>query len=112
VKRGEIWWANAGEPSGSAPGYRHPVLIVSANSFNDSAIRTVIAVFLTTSEARGSDPGNVRILPRDSGLRKVSYANVTQIMTFDRRILSAKAGRIPDRVLTQVDDGLRLVLAL
>ena len=32
--RGEIWWAHLPGPAGSGPGYRRPVLVVSADSFN------------------------------------------------------------------------------
>ena len=55
MKRGEIWWADVGEPSGSEPGFRRPAVIVSANSFNATPIRTVIVVFLTTNAALGMD---------------------------------------------------------
>ena len=49
MRRGEIWWASLPEPSGSGPGFRRPLLIVSANSFNDSRISTVVAAVITSN---------------------------------------------------------------
>lgn len=101
-----------GDPADSGPGCRRPAIIVSANDFNDSSINTLIVVFLTTSAARARDPGVVRISARDSGLPKTSFANVSQIYTVDRRILQRQVGRVPDATMSQIDDALRLVLAL
>jgi mRNA interferase MazF len=112
MKRGEVWWVGLGEPSGSEPGYRRPAVVVSANEFNASAIKTVIVAFLTTNKARALDPGNVRIPARKSGLSYESTLNVTQIANVDRRALTERAGRVPEKQMAQVDAGLRLVLAL
>ena len=112
MRRGQIWWAAAGDPAGSGPGYRRPAIIVSANDFNQSAINTVIVVFLTTSVARRDDPGVVRITTRDTGLPKTSYANFAQLYTVDRRILQRQIGRVPSELMPTMDDALRRVLAL
>ena len=47
MRRGDIWWASLGDPSGSGPGFRRPVLVVQANDFNESAIATTICAVLT-----------------------------------------------------------------
>ena len=49
MRRGEVWWASLPEPSGSGPGYRRPYLIVSANSFNESRINTIIGAVITSN---------------------------------------------------------------
>jgi mRNA interferase MazF len=112
MRRGQIWWAVAGDPAGSGPGYRRPAIIISANEFNDSAINTVVVAFLTTSLARREDPGVVRVPTRDTGLSEISYANFAQIYTVDRRILQQQIGRVPDRLMATMDAALRHVLAL
>ena len=112
MKRGEIWWANLGAPTAAEPGFRRPAVIISANEFNETPIKTVIVVFLTTNAARSLDPGNVWLSARKTGLSENSTVNVTQIGTVDRRSLSEKIGRIPDSALREIDKGLRLVLAL
>ena len=112
MKRGEIWWTNLGEPSGSEPGYRRPAVIVSANEFNKTTINTLIVVFLTANAARARDHGNLWLTPRQTGLPQPSTLNVTQISTVDRRILSGRIGRLPDNAMARIDDGLRLVMGL
>ena len=44
IGRGEIWWAELPPPTGSGPGKRRPVVIVSADSFNLSRIGTIVAL--------------------------------------------------------------------
>jgi mRNA interferase MazF len=112
IHRGEIWWADLGEPDGSEPGFRRPVLIVQSDAFNQSRLRTAIAVVLTGNLKLIDAPGNVLIPAKASGLSKDSVANVTQVITIDMDFLTEHAGRIRSRLLKDVDNGLRLVLGL
>ncbi len=112
VERGQVWWADLGEPSGSEPGFRRPVLIVQHDAFNRSRLRTVIAVVLTSNLRLVEAPGNVLIPAKSAGLPKDSVANVSQIITVDRDFLSGPAGRLRGQLLKDVENGLRLVLAL
>jgi mRNA interferase MazF len=112
IERGQVWWADLGEPSGSGPGFRRPVLIVQNDAFNRSRIRTVIAVVLTSNLRLVDAPGNVLIPAKSSGLPKDSVANVSQVITIDRDVLSEPAAHVKGQLLKDVDNGLRLVLAL
>jgi mRNA interferase MazF len=112
ARRGEIWWASVPEPSGSGPGFRRPFLIISANSFNESQINTVIAAVITSNLRLAQAPGNVQIPARGSGLSKPSVVNVSQVITIDKAFLTERVGRLNLRLLATVDDGLRLVLSL
>lgn len=112
IERGQIWWANLSEPSGSEPGYRRPVLIVQSDAFNRSRLRTAIVVALTANLRLVGAPGNVLISAKTSGLPRDSVANVSQVITIDRDVLTEPAGRLPQSVLKDVDHGLRLVLDL
>lgn len=110
VARREVWWAELEEPRGSEPGYRRPILVVQADAFNRSRLRTVIGVALT-SKARYLDaPGNVLFPACDTALARDSVANVTQLVTLDEDYLAERAGKIPPRVMKRVDAGLALVL--
>ena len=112
IKRGEIWWASLHLASGSEPGYRRPVLVVQGNAFNQSRIRTVVVAVLTSNLRLADAPGNVQISKRQSGLARVSVVNVSQLITLDRSFLTERVGRIPPAKQQEVDDGVRLVLAL
>ena len=112
IERGEIWWAELGDPPGSGPGLRRPVLIVQSDAFNRSRIRTVVAVVVTSNLRLVDAPGNVLLPAKASGLPKDSIANVSQVITLDRDFLSQRAGRVRGAILSDVESGLRLVLAL
>jgi mRNA interferase MazF len=112
VERGQIWWADLGEPSGSEPGSRRPVLVVQSDAFNRSRLRTVVAVVLTSNLRLVEAPGNVLVPATIAGLPKDSVVNVSQIITVDRDFLAEPAGRIRGQLLKDVENGLRLVLAL
>ncbi len=112
VQRGEVWWADLAEPRGSEPGFRHPVLILQANAFNRSRLRTVVGVVLSSNVALLDAPGNVLLRASAVGLPRDSVVNVTQLVTIDRDYLERKVGRVPPKTLAQVDAGLRLVLDL
>ena len=112
VERGQIWWADLGEPSGSEPGFRRPVLIVQSDAFNRSRLRTVLAVVLTSNVRLVDAPGNVLIPAKTAGLPKNSVANVSQVITVDRDFLTEPAGRLRGELLKDIENGLRLVLGL
>ena len=112
VARREIWWANLEEPLGSEPGYRRPILVVQADPFNRSRLRTVIGVALTTRTRYLDAPGNVLLPATETGLPKDSVANVTQLVTLDEDYLAERSGQIPPVLMSRVEAGLRLVMDL
>lgn len=112
IARGEVWWADLPDPIASDPGGARPVLIVQTNAFNRSRIATVLAVVITSNERLADLPGNVRLSPRDTGLKHPSVANVSQIITADRSFLRERTGRIRSETMARVESGLRLVLGL
>jgi mRNA interferase MazF len=95
VNRGEVWWADFGMPFGSEPGYRRPVVVIQSDPFNRSRIETVIVIPMTANTDLARAPGNVLCRPKDTGLRKQSVANVSQLVVLDKRRLREKAGMIP-----------------
>jgi mRNA interferase MazF len=110
--RGEIWWADLPEPRRSEPGFRWPVMIVQANSFNRSRIQTVLVAVVTSNVDLAAAPGNVLLPARVSGLPRDSVVNVSQVFTFDREYLTERVGMLPAKLQNAVDAGLRLILDL
>lgn len=88
------------------------MLIVQSDDFNRSRIRTVISAVLTTNLRLAEAPGNVLVRKEDSGLPRDSVANVSQVVTLDKTFLTERVSRVSDRIMTSVEDGLRVVLAL
>lgn len=112
IKRGEIWWADLGEPAGSEPSLRRPVLIIQDNQYNLSRIATVIILSITSNTILADMPGNILLAREESGLPKESVINVSQIATVDKSWLENKVGAISQTLMEEVDYGLGLVLGL
>jgi mRNA interferase MazF len=96
----------------SEPGYRRPVLVVQSDDFNRSRIATVIALVITSNTRLAQAPGNVFLPQKLTGLPRDSVANVSQIITVDKGLLTERIGILPPNMVEQIENGLRLVLHL
>jgi mRNA interferase MazF len=110
ISQGDVCWADLGEPVGSDPGFRRPVIVVQGDSFNRSALRTVVAVPLTSNLRWAAAPGNVRLSARATGLPRDSVANVSQLVALDRSILIERVGGLSSAKLQLVLAGIDTVL--
>ncbi len=112
IQRGSVWWAGLGEPQGSKPGKRRPVLVIQANSFNVSRVNTTLAAVITSNTRLAAMPGNVFLPAATAGLPKDSVVNVTALVTLDKSDLQTEAGQLPVSLMHEVDRGLRRALSL
>jgi len=96
----------------SRAGAQQPVLVVQEDEFNDSLIPTVLCAVIGANLRLVHAPGNVFLSEKASGLGKEAVANVAQLVTVHRKFLSEPVGRLGGRLLREVDDGLKLVLAV
>jgi mRNA interferase MazF len=87
-------------------------VIISADSYNRSDLRTVTVVVLTTNMQLAALPGNVSVPAEIDGIEVESVINVTQIATIDRRALEERIGALPDWLMAHLDSGLGRALAL
>ena len=110
ISRGDVWWADLSEPTGSGPGFRRPVVVVQGDALNRSRIATVVCVPLTSNLKWADAPGNVRLAPRFTGLSKESVANVSQIITLDKSLLAEHVGKLPKAKLGLILSGVDIVL--
>lgn len=108
--QGEIWWADLGEPAGSEPGFRRPVIVVQGDAFNRSSLWTVVCVGLTSNLRWADAPGNVLLPARVTGLPKDSVANVSRVVTIDRDALTDRVGSLSASNLELVLTGIDVVL--
>jgi mRNA interferase MazF len=110
IGQGEIWWAELGDPTGSGPGFRRPVVVVQGDAFNASKLASVVVVPLTSNLRWADAPGNVRLTARMTGLPRDSVANVSQIVTVDRAILTERVGKLTAAKLELILAGVDVVL--
>ena len=112
MRRGEVWWTDFGLPFGSEPGYRRPAIVVQADPMNESNLGTVLLVPLTRTLEWAGAPGNVLCRPKDTGLKRASVANLSQLTVADGRRLLERAGIVPGSLMRQIEDGMKLVLGM
>lgn len=110
VSQGEVWWADLAEPIGSSPGFRRPVVVVQSDALNRSRISTVVCVPLTSNMKWAQAPGNVELTSAVTGLPKDSVANVSQILTLDRKTLTDRVGKLRPNTLKLVIGGIEIIL--
>jgi mRNA interferase MazF len=110
IGQGEVWWADLGEPIGSGPGDRRPVVVVQCDELNRSRIGTVVCVPLTSNLKWANAPGNVLLPARTAGLARDSVANVSLIVAVDRNQLTDRVGKLARRQLDLVLAGIDTVL--
>ena len=109
INQGDIYWVELEEPIGSEPGYRHPHLVIQNNLFNRSRINTVVVCTLTSNLKRAKAPGNVFLKKGEANLPKSSVVNISQIFTVSKVQLGEFIGRISQRQLRKVLNGVRLL---
>lgn len=112
ITRGGICWVDFGDPQGSRPGKRRPVLVVQSDAYNASRLATVVVSVLTSNTSLASLPGNVFLPAATTGLPKDSVVNVTAIVTLNETDLEDFAGTVPGYLMGDVDRGLRRILDL
>jgi mRNA interferase MazF len=110
ISQGDIWWADLPNPTGSGPGFRRPVVVVQGDAFNQSRINTVVCIPLTSNAKWANAPGNVLLSSLLTGLSKNSVANVSQIVTLDKALLTERVSRIPQPKLHLILSGIDTVL--
>jgi mRNA interferase MazF len=110
ISQGDVCWASLDEPVGSSPGFRRPVAVVQGDAFNASRIATVVVVPLTSNVRLAAAPGNVLLRATRTGLPEDSVANVSQIVTVDRSLLTERVGRLAAGDLQLILSGIDLVL--
>ena len=104
-----MFWVDLGDPSGPAPGYLHPHVVIQNNLFNQSRINTVVVCVITSNLKRAQAPGNVLLAEGEANLPKQSVVNVSQIFTIDKRALMEKIGALPRQRVLEILAGIRLL---
>lgn len=112
IERGGVYWADLGQPVGSRPANRRPVLVIQSDSYNESRLATILVAVVTSNTALATMPGNVFLPTAVTSLPRDSVVNVTALVTLNKSDLDEQVGQVPNRLLDDVDRGLRRVLSL
>lgn len=110
IGQAEVWWADLGEPVGSAPGLRRPVVVIQCDALNNSHIATVVCVPLTSNLKWARAPGNVQLSAAATSLPKDSVANLSLIVALDKLQLVERVGKITRRQLDLILSGIDVIV--
>jgi mRNA interferase MazF len=103
-RRGEVWWVRVDK--------RRPAVVVQTDQVREARVRSFLVVPLTSRLHLEDLPGNVRLDRRETGLSKISVANVYDVQKVLRIDFLERLGTLPSDRMSSLDDGLRLVLDL
>jgi mRNA interferase MazF len=110
ISQGEVHWIDLGRPTGSAPAYRRPCVIVQNDAFNASRISTVVVAVITSNLRLADAFGNVLLRKGEAGLKRRSVVNISQIVTVDRSVLNGRIGKLSAPRLGEVLGGIYALL--
>lgn len=110
IRKGSVYWIDFSPGKGSEPMGRRPGLVLQNNVLNDSKLNTVIVLAVTSTMKYGELPGNVVLRKGEANLTKRCVVNVTQIKSVDKRSVQEKIGTLSDKRMTEVYEGIKLVM--
>lgn len=86
------------------------MVVVQADALNRSRIATVVCVPLTSNLKWADAPGNVTLPARLTGLPKDSVANVSQIVSVAKDLLTTRVAKLPRAKVELLLSGIDVVL--
>lgn len=113
--RGEIRLVDLDPVRGSEANKRRPAVVVSNNRANASVVtsgRGVVTVVPVTSNVARVFPFQTLLPARATGLRRDSKAQAEQVRSVAYERIGQSVGHVPAPVMTELDEALRLHLAL
>lgn len=113
--RGEIRLVNLDPVIGAEADKRRPAVIVSNDGANSTAARLgrgIVTVVPVTSNIARVYPFQVRLSAKANGLRTDSKAQAEQVRSVAVQRVGPVVGRVSAKVMAQLDEALRLHLAL
>ncbi len=119
ISRGQIYFVNLSPTQDREQAGRRPVLVVSSDAINRQPLVVTVAVGTNAANITRDYPTNIRVTAQETGLPKDTVFLCFQLRSLDparfldpRRGTLPAAGALPARRMPDLDDALRLVLAL
>jgi mRNA interferase MazF len=110
-RRGEIYWLDFSPAAGAEMHKPHPALIIQNDVGNQVSALTIVAAITSNMRVAGL-PVGVRIAPSESGLPRPSVVHLGHIYTVDKRRLQRIMGHIPETLMQEIDEAIRVSLGL
>lgn len=115
MRRGDIHWVDLDPARGAESNKRRPAVIVSNDTANTTAARLgrgVITVVPVTSSVERLYPFQVLLPAAATGLDRDSKAQAEQVRSIAVERVGDRLGVVPNGIMLDVDEALRLHLGL
>jgi mRNA interferase MazF len=115
MRRGEIRLVDLEPVRGAEANKRRPAVIVSNDAANATAARLgrgVVTVVPVSSSVNRVYPFQVGLPAADTGLRRDSKAQAEQVRAVAIQRVGTRLGLVPGPIMADLDEALRLHLAL
>ena len=111
IKRGDVFYVNLDPTKGSEQSGIRPVLVIQNDVGNEYAPTVIVAPF-TTKAFTKQYPTNVNVAKHIGGLKEDCTALLSQIRTIDKSRLERKLGHLPSAVMEEIDEAIKVSLAI
>ena len=108
--RGEVWFADLGQPTGRETAMPRPVVVVKEDAANTPNLTIIVP--LTSQLQRRQASITVDIPAGEAGLRQDSLALCYNVRVLDTAKLSHRLGVLSNARLEEIGDSLSIVLGL
>ena len=105
-KRGDVYWVNLDPTVGTEINKKRPCLIISSDEGNEVCSRVTVAAI--TSSVQNLYPFQVKVRLKE----KDGKVLLNQIRTIDKRRLEGKLSYLDKSTMEDVDNALKIALAL
>jgi len=111
-RRGDILWIDCDPSVGAEPKKIRSCVVVQNDDANRFGATVTVIPTRAFSPERMSRPYNVDLRQPRSTMVKPRVANASTIMTYDRRRIVGRAGRVTGETLAKIDRALAVHLGL
>ena len=108
--RGEIWLADLRPTRGREQTGRRPVLVLSVDFFNAGPADLIVVLPLTSTQR--DIPLHVKVSKGDGGTKSDCVILCEAIRSVSKERLISRWGVLPQEVMAEVEDRLRILLDL
>ena len=110
IQRGDIFFVDFGITVGSVQGRLRPVVVIQNDTGNKHSPTLIVATI--TSKANKKRQMPTHIVFNMEGLTRESIVQLEQITTIDKQQIINYVGAMPEAVMKQINNAVKISLAL
>ena len=112
IKQFEIWVADLNPQIGTEPGKTRPVLTVQTNLLNKIPHPSTVVCPITTNVKKDSEILRIHLKKGMANLHQDCDVMIDQIRAIDNKRLVKRVGSLPDDLIEEVKESIKILLDL